>query len=155
MWKEEILHQLFSVEEVAAIKGIPLSFFPRPDRLIWKGTKNGRFTVKSAYHLLSNLKEAKLFSSPTSFKVVKWRMVPNIIWKQIWNCKTLPKIKEFLWRSCGQGVASSEGLIRRNILVDRICRRCGMVSKTIDHLLLTCPFARAAWHGSSNVFFGV
>lgn len=50
-WKEYIIQELFSVEEVLNIKSIPLSPIDRDDLLVCIGTTNGLFTAKSVYHL--------------------------------------------------------------------------------------------------------
>jgi nitrous oxidase accessory protein NosD len=42
---------VFSEAEARVIVGIPLSLDLPPDRMVWRGTTNGSFTVKSAYHL--------------------------------------------------------------------------------------------------------
>jgi hypothetical protein len=51
MWDISLLHVLFRPEEVKVITNMPISPFLPPDRLIWQGTKNGSFSVRSAYHL--------------------------------------------------------------------------------------------------------
>jgi hypothetical protein len=48
-WNKGMLESLFSIDEVNAILSIPIS--PnQSDVVIWRGTKNDVFTVKSAYH---------------------------------------------------------------------------------------------------------
>ncbi|KAJ4957272.1 hypothetical protein NE237_014055 [Protea cynaroides] len=51
-----------------------------------------------------------------------------------------------------QAIASPENLQGRHISVALRCRRCGSAIETIDHILLTCPFARAAWLGTHMAF---
>lgn len=50
-WNVPLLHAIFNPEEASVSASIPLSPNLPPDRLIWLGTKNGNFSVKSAYHL--------------------------------------------------------------------------------------------------------
>ncbi|XP_043721243.1 uncharacterized protein LOC122668774 [Telopea speciosissima] len=47
------------------------------------------------------------------------------------------------------GIAVGEGFIARKIPINPACFRCGESLETIGHTLLTCPFARAVWFGSS------
>lgn len=47
--------KIFEQEKAEAIKKIPLSNYIRPDRLIWKDTTYGKFSVRSAYRLHSEL----------------------------------------------------------------------------------------------------
>lgn len=46
-----LLAQMFSKEEITTIQSIPISQTNQEDRLIWRGTAKGVFTVKSAYHM--------------------------------------------------------------------------------------------------------
>jgi hypothetical protein len=50
-WNEPLIHSIFCHEEAKVISSIPLNSSIPPDRLIWLGTFNGVFSVKSAYHL--------------------------------------------------------------------------------------------------------
>jgi hypothetical protein len=55
MWV--LLIQFFFAEEAQLITSIPLcSTFP-PDRLVWQGTSNGVFSVRSAYRLAKELQQ--------------------------------------------------------------------------------------------------
>ncbi|XP_043705445.1 uncharacterized protein LOC122655307 [Telopea speciosissima] len=68
------------------------------------------------------------------------------------NARLPPKIRNLLWRACSSGIASRIALSQRNILVGTACPRCGHPEETVDHLLLDCAFARAAWFGSKLGF---
>ncbi|KAK9998773.1 hypothetical protein SO802_018376 [Lithocarpus litseifolius] len=50
-WKEDLIRQCFLPQDVEAILSIPLSAHGGRDRMIWAATKNGKFTVQSAYKL--------------------------------------------------------------------------------------------------------
>lgn len=52
VWNISLLRDLFVPEEVDVISRIPLSMSNAPNRLIWRSSKDGKFTVTSAYHLL-------------------------------------------------------------------------------------------------------
>ncbi|XP_043717664.1 uncharacterized protein LOC122665574 [Telopea speciosissima] len=126
--------------------------FPRADSLCWGAEKHGIFFVKSVYHLLSNLRDQQVQLRASSSRSHSWEEIPPSVWKRIWGCKTLPKIKSFLWKCCAQGVPTRDNLTKRQIHVDPGCIRCGGSAETIDHLLLDCPFARATWFGSNLSF---
>ncbi|XP_043717706.1 uncharacterized protein LOC122665618 [Telopea speciosissima] len=51
-WKFEIMQDIFHPFDLAAIKQIHLPLFPREDRQVWTGPRNGKFTVKSAYEVI-------------------------------------------------------------------------------------------------------
>ncbi|XP_042944781.1 uncharacterized protein LOC122278662 [Carya illinoinensis] len=55
-WNRSLLREVLSVEEANVVSKIPISLSRSPDQLIWRLTKNGLFTVKSAYHLLGEMK---------------------------------------------------------------------------------------------------
>ncbi|KAJ0017173.1 hypothetical protein Pint_11950 [Pistacia integerrima] len=65
-WKLDLLKDLFSESEVSTISQIPISVFNRPDKLVWRCSQNGLFSVRNAYHLelvmffLSELEEKHL-----------------------------------------------------------------------------------------------
>jgi hypothetical protein len=50
-WNMPLIHEVFSAEEAGLICGVAVSPRSGEDRLIWNYTKNGDFTVRSAYHL--------------------------------------------------------------------------------------------------------
>jgi hypothetical protein len=58
-WDNEKLVNMFSEEEIAAIKKIPISHTDQPDCQIWRCTSSGIFSMKSAYHLAKELEERK------------------------------------------------------------------------------------------------
>jgi hypothetical protein len=50
-WNVKLIQAVFSKAEARVIVGIPLSLGLPPNRMVWRGTKNGSFTARSAYHL--------------------------------------------------------------------------------------------------------
>lgn len=59
-WNTALLNAVFSEVEANVIAGIPLSPILPRDCLIWKGTSNGLFTVRSAYHLAKDLQDTSV-----------------------------------------------------------------------------------------------
>ena len=54
-WKEHLIRQVFLPQDVDAILSIPLSTHGARDRLIWAESKNGKFSVRSAYRLAQEI----------------------------------------------------------------------------------------------------
>ena len=48
----QLVRQVLGTEEANLVLGIPLSMHLPPDRCIWDGNPNGKFTVRSAYKSL-------------------------------------------------------------------------------------------------------
>ena len=52
-----MVRQLFSSEEVDLILTIPLSLRLLVDRIVWSGTRNGKFSVGSAYNSIREIRD--------------------------------------------------------------------------------------------------
>jgi hypothetical protein len=65
-WNNPLLACLFSKEEIDKIHTIPISCTNQEDTFIWRGTKNGTFSVRSAYHLQKELKNCVMASMSNS-----------------------------------------------------------------------------------------
>lgn len=50
-WDNEMLESLFNAEEVSLIKEVPVSAVGVKDRLIWKHSKDGHYTIKTGYQV--------------------------------------------------------------------------------------------------------
>ena len=125
--------------------GIPLSSTNTSDRLVWAGTKNGKFTVKSAYTLA--LEELKLSEHAECSNGVARRK----LWKTIWNLNIPQKIKLFAWKACRNIPASKENLAKRKITPDGVCELCGR-EESIGHILWLCDHAMEVWNSSKFAF---
>ncbi|XP_041017886.1 uncharacterized protein LOC121260102 [Juglans microcarpa x Juglans regia] len=62
-WKIPMLEALFNNTKAGIIKRIPLSPYPKQDKLIWRCTPTSTFSVKSAYYLKDELDKSKGQSS--------------------------------------------------------------------------------------------
>lgn len=69
-------------------------------------------------------------------KTMKWT-------QHVWNVKTSPKIKDFLWRVVKKAILVSSNLERRGFQSFN-CKRCGGVEDDL-HALLTCPLEERVW----------
>lgn len=110
----------------------------RADYFTWKFNKSGQMTVKSAYWLASKLKAERTL--PEAFFDPSTK-------EKVWQVKTLPKIRVFLWKSINAALPTADLLIARGMKVDNRCQSCRGESDSINHLLFECCFARLVWNG--------
>ena len=50
-WDTKLLSQIFTRKKVDLIQAMPVSSTTNEDILVWRGTKTGSFSVRSAYHI--------------------------------------------------------------------------------------------------------
>ncbi|XP_059451003.1 uncharacterized protein LOC132181787 [Corylus avellana] len=112
-WNSRLLGQLFNEEEVAAIQSLPLSSTSQADMLIWRGTANGIFSVKSAYHLAKEVEDRD--KAGCSMGLHK-----SDVWKLIWKLKIPNVEKNFIWRACQDILPTRDNLLRRRIAEEPI-----------------------------------
>uniref|UniRef100_A0A803MEW2 Uncharacterized protein n=1 Tax=Chenopodium quinoa TaxID=63459 RepID=A0A803MEW2_CHEQI len=80
--------QVLSEIEYQDISNIRLAQSEQDDFLQWHGTKNGEFSVRSAYHF--EMQRSKSFVGSSHGDVNAQ------IWKKIWEAKVPPKVKSVL-----------------------------------------------------------
>ncbi|XP_043697186.1 uncharacterized protein LOC122647964 [Telopea speciosissima] len=76
-WNKEVIDRFFHPTDRAAIYKIQLSYFNIEDRQIWGVSKHGDFSIKSAYHHLSDLKAANQRVAASSSKARPWEETPK------------------------------------------------------------------------------
>jgi hypothetical protein len=91
----------------------------------WKLTASGVFTVKSMY--------LDLLDGHTIF-----------LKKYIWKIKVPLKIRIFMWFVFKKVILTKDNLVKRNWHGCTKCCFCDQ-NETIDHLFISCPFARMIW----------
>lgn len=137
-WDIQKVFDTFTEEDAARILKIKLSL-DKQDTDVWGFTKDGVYTTRSGYKMLSVIHNSNN-PSPRPLPPVEKQL-----WKSIWKLKTSPKIQHFLWRALSGALAVSERLQSRGIHVDSTCLACGQASETICHVLFLCPTAVEAW----------
>jgi hypothetical protein len=137
-WNEDIVTATFLPFEADIILKIPLSQYSYDDTLIWGGTKNGAYAVRSGYHLLLHESHsAEPGPSNTS-------LLTNV-WNTIWSLKVPPKVRHFLWRASHESLPTRQNLHRRHILDDPVCITCNSEPETIIHILWLCSTSQNVW----------
>ena len=90
------------------------------DRLVWKGEKNGLYSVRVNTALL---------------ECSDGRIAP---WKLVWNNILLPKISLFAWEVWWGKILTMEQLKKMGFQLASMCPLCGSAEEDLDHLLLHC-----------------
>lgn len=126
-WKWEVLSLELPLSIKDRIKAIPRQQVGREeDAIMWKHSKDGEFTTKSAYALINGPQQ-----NTTPFQG-QW----------IWKIDTLPKIVNFLWLCMHNSVPVRFALAMRGIIPDSCCPLCNNFPKTTSHLLRDCMVAK-------------
>jgi hypothetical protein len=127
------------------ILNIPLSPNLPQDRLIWKDTKDGKFTVRSAYHLGYSLHDNDRGQSSSGAS-------EQGVWKLLWSLRVPNQVKVFTWWALHDILPTRVNLVRRKVIEDNLCPVCKTERETVIHVLWTCPVAQDVWRGSLSNF---
>lgn len=83
-----MLRNLFSEKEVAGILSLPISSLGMKDRLIWKHTPHGQFSVKSGYKITKEKRLKETREEGSSIKADDERK----LWGEIWVLNVKSKV---------------------------------------------------------------
>jgi len=97
------------------------------DTHIWTFSTTGQYTTKSAYEAL--------FIGAIQFGP----------WERIWPSWAPSKCKFFLWTAAHKRCWTADRLARKGLQHPAACPLCDQAQETIDHLLVSCVFARQLW----------
>lgn len=124
-WKTELVKEVFNEEEANMICSLGVSPCRGKDFLAWEHTKNGVFTVRSAYHLAIERFGKEEGSCSNTHQT-------QALWKQIWGLKGSRVVKLFLWKACNDILPTREKLFKKKIVSDPLCAICGRGRKHQD-----------------------
>jgi ribonuclease HI len=142
-WNRPFIFQNFGEEESTAICNIPLSRFHHDDKIIWRATKMGEFSVRSAYHLEKERTERLKGECSKGAK-------PEAMWKMIWSLQIPNSAKMFIWRACNKILPTKDNLRRRKIIEEDSCFLCCRAIETTHHILWDCPSSQDVWSPSGR-----
>ncbi|KAK6138023.1 hypothetical protein DH2020_028219 [Rehmannia glutinosa] len=140
-WKSTLINDLFPEEKAKLILSISLNTVVSPDRWYWFHSKNGKFSVKSAYHLImdnpNDFAEATEFGSSSSGH--------SPIWKKLWSLKIPSRIIHFGWKLLSRTLPCPENLVRRHLSHPGLCPFCGSNDLSSAHTFFNCPIVAHVW----------
>jgi hypothetical protein len=137
-WDIDLLKRIFTTEEVNLIQAMPVSSTSQDDILVWRGTKTGMFTVRSAYYIQLELEKRYTAASSNNTGTSK-------IWTSLWALKIPNAEKNFVWKACHDILPTKANLCKRKIIDDPLCPLCEREIETVLHAIWQCPAAVDAW----------
>lgn len=95
-------------------------------------------TLKSGYKLLceESSRDEATSSNPVA---------TTSFWSGIWKLKVPGKVKYFPWRACTNSLPTKANLMKRKIVADSTCHRCGRQPKDIMLALWGCEAVKHVW----------
>ena len=91
-WRANLVRELFMNFEGKNILSISLSISMPRDKMVWAGTPNGKFTVKSAYWMAMAMSSAEHEGTSSASG-------QRQLWKTIWSAEVPNKINFFCLES--------------------------------------------------------
>ena len=137
-WDVDRIRGEFFPFEAQEILSIPLSSRRPDDIRIWKETKNGVYSTKSAYWLLAKTVSNNQLSPSCPSK-------HKDLWSSIWRLNIPNKIKHFLWRACSESLPTKRNLTHRKIISDASCDLCRDHPEDAIHVLWDCYVVKEIW----------
>ncbi|OVA14707.1 Reverse transcriptase zinc-binding domain [Macleaya cordata] len=128
-WNIATLSQHFDHSSIEKIVRIPLSSAACSDRRVWDLSRDGRFSTKSAYHVLRGRT-----SNPQ-----------ENLWKNFWRVKIPYRVQLFEWKSAMNSIHVREILNQRIHIDTDLCPYCQAEPESIMHALIFCPFIITIW----------
>jgi len=122
------------------IHQLPLIKEMGEDSFMWMHLVDGEYTVKSSY------KAIRLWHNQ-SLEGPSHQEEDQNLWKKVWNLKTIPRHKEFIWRLLNIALPTRMEFHKRGVTNNFMCPRCGIKMETINHVFMECPFSIQIWFG--------
>lgn len=137
-WNMNVIRDLFTPTEAEAICSLVVSPLGQPDKLVWTGTTNGCFSVRSSYHLEMSSRAQERGECSSVQERTK-------VLKHVWKLKTTGVVKNFLWKLCSNALPTKDLLLRRHIVSDSTCPMCLTNPEIAWHMLWSCPAVVSVW----------
>lgn len=139
-WKLEELSSMVTDAELEAIQKIRCYVNGSEDFLMWNHTKNGEFSVRSAYHLEVEKREGNIKGSNGDLN--------KRLLKKIWSASVSPKVPNLVWRTVHNALPTMKKLTSRGMEAEQIYPRCGDKEDDVEHLIPHCNESKKFWRVS-------
>ncbi|SPT16716.1 unnamed protein product [Triticum aestivum] len=140
-WNEDLNRQAMWPIDAQRILSIPISQHNMTDFIARSYTKNGTFSVRSAYSAEWNYQ----YGSQLKHSNGMGRTTPNPIWCQIWKLSCPGKVNFFIWRTLHGTLPCRATLANRHMKVWPLCPTCSQGVEDTKHMLFLCTKAKEVW----------
>lgn len=140
-WDEQLIRDNFWPIDVDRILQIPIYHQQTEDFVAWHLTKNGIFSVRSAYY--KQWEDTYANEKMNTFG--QGGSTPHPIWKKLWNLKLPGKVRIFIWRCLHNAIPCLCVLANRHIGNNSQCPICNQSAEDISHALFKCERAKLVW----------
>lgn len=123
-WRHDISEQIFDANVSRNIASMSLLNLHDNDAMIWRLTKSGEYSVKSAYH--------HLMESMTNNDHLK----VNGDWNLVRNLQVPPKVKHFIWKILRCCLPMRCNLRSKGVTCPIICSYCECNPENEFHILV-------------------
>ncbi|KAJ0042300.1 hypothetical protein Pint_18635 [Pistacia integerrima] len=131
--------------EVNIICRIPISIFSRLDKIVWRCSQNGLFSVRSAYHLQV---ESQISSRGQSSSAAN----EHKKWKKLWKLPITNVEKLFLWKACQDILPTKCNLVKKMVIEEPFCPFGCLEEEDVLHALWGVVAAKDIWSSCSLTF---
>lgn len=122
----ELVHQLFIPYDATRILKIPILDPKGADELIWWRSKDGQYSVRSAYF-------------GTMEDLIDNSQLRNQgVWLNLWRLKIPQKVKLLLWRTARGCLPLHSNLRRWHVPCEELCPMCKTGIEDEMHIFLPC-----------------
>ncbi|XP_042969022.1 uncharacterized protein LOC122301695 [Carya illinoinensis] len=142
-WNLNLIHAIFSKPEAKVISKMTISQCGSQDVQTWRCSENGKFTIRSAYHLQGTMEEGRKGQCSSLNQVSK-------TWRKMWSLQAPHATKSFLWRAAKESLPTCLNLYNRKIVDSPFCPICSSAPESITHAIWSCSAAQDVWSMSSR-----
>lgn len=111
------MKNLFSKSECELISRMPHSIIKNSNKLAWRCTVDGKFSIMSAYNLQVDLMDSTKGQSSNSTTLAD-------LWSKLWKLKIPNAVKVFLWKASHEALPTKLNLFKRKVVDLPDCPIC-------------------------------
>ncbi|XP_048493210.1 uncharacterized protein LOC125493745 [Beta vulgaris subsp. vulgaris] len=128
-WRYDLIERNFNERDKKCIYAIPLSLRGGCDDYMWAYSKDGKYTVKTAY-MIGKGGDLDDFHGA---------------WVNLWSMDLSPKTHHFMWRICTRSLHARAALKHRHVVDNDACLWCPGLEEMMEHAIFSCPRIRHLW----------